>query len=115
MATPAVRRLAVEKGVDLADVTATGKGGRVIKEDIFNYLEQKGGTCTIYIRTLYMYMYMYNSISMGDSIRPAICVTKTCTCTCMHKTPTLLVTPVQLMRPGIGRNTSCALGDCFTA
>ena len=29
--------------------------------------------------------------------------------------PTLPVTPVQLMRPGIGQNTSCALGDCLTS
>ena len=29
--------------------------------------------------------------------------------------PTLLVTPVQLMRPGIGQNMSCTLGDCLTS
>ena len=45
-----------------------------------------------------------------DSIRPAICVIRA-----WHKTPTLLVTPAQLKRPGIGRNASCALGDCSTS
>ena len=29
--------------------------------------------------------------------------------------PTLLVTPAQLMRPGIDRNASCTLGDCLTS
>ena len=29
--------------------------------------------------------------------------------------PTLPVTPVQLMRPGIGQNVSCELGDCLTS
>ena len=48
--------------------------------------------------------------SMDDSIRPAICVVRA-----WRKTPTLPVTPAQLMRPGIGRNASCALGDCLTA
>ena len=33
------------------------------------------------------------------------------TCTCI----TLPVTPAQLMRPGIGRNASCALDDCLTS
>ena len=33
-------------------------------------------------------------------------------CTCI---PTLPVTPAQLMRPGIGRNASCAVGDCLTS
>ena len=37
----------------------------------------------------------------------------TCICTYMYVVPTFLVTPAQLMRPGIGRNTSCALGDCI--
>ena len=48
--------------------------------------------------------------SMDDSIRPAICVLRA-----WRKTPTLPVTPVQLKRPGIGRNASCALGDCSTS
>ena len=37
-----------------------------------------------------------------------------CGSTCIHgfySSPHLLVTPAQLMRPGIGRNASCAVGD----
>ena len=30
---------------------------------------------------------------------------------CVHTCTTLLVTAAQLMRPGIGQNVSCALGD----
>ena len=39
LATPAVRRIAMEHGVSLADVTGSGKEGRVLKEDILAYLE----------------------------------------------------------------------------
>ena len=34
--TPLVRRLATEKGVDLASITGTGVGGRIRKEDVLN-------------------------------------------------------------------------------
>lgn len=40
--SPAVRRLVAEKGVDLSNVTGTGKDGRILKEDILNYLENRG-------------------------------------------------------------------------
>ena len=33
----------------------------------------------------------------------------------VHVHVTLLVAPVQLMRPGIGRNASCASGDWLTS
>ncbi|KAJ3192387.1 hypothetical protein HK101_006624, partial [Irineochytrium annulatum] len=38
-ATPAVRRIAKEKKVDLSKVVGTGKGGRILKEDVISYCE----------------------------------------------------------------------------
>ena len=46
LATPATRYLAREHKIDLARVTATGKGGRVTKEDVLNYLA-KGGASAV--------------------------------------------------------------------
>ncbi|KAG9306572.1 hypothetical protein G9A89_004769 [Geosiphon pyriformis] len=40
-ATPAVRRIARENSVDLSEVQGTGKGGRVSKEDLFNYVAKR--------------------------------------------------------------------------
>jgi 2-oxoisovalerate dehydrogenase E2 component (dihydrolipoyl transacylase) len=39
LATPAVRRISRELGVNIADVTGTGKDGRVRKEDIARFVE----------------------------------------------------------------------------
>lgn len=40
LATPAVRALASEMKIDLHKVTATGKGGKITKEDVLKYAEQ---------------------------------------------------------------------------
>lgn len=39
MANPAAKKLAEEKGIDISQVTGTGKGGRVTKEDVAGYKE----------------------------------------------------------------------------
>jgi 2-oxoisovalerate dehydrogenase E2 component (dihydrolipoyl transacylase) len=40
LATPAVRGLLKEHGLAIEDITGTGKEGRVLKEDVYKYLEQ---------------------------------------------------------------------------
>jgi pyruvate dehydrogenase E2 component (dihydrolipoamide acetyltransferase) len=40
LATPAVRRIAREHGIDLNRVPATGRGGRVTASDVMNFVEQ---------------------------------------------------------------------------
>ncbi|RPA82201.1 hypothetical protein BJ508DRAFT_225034 [Ascobolus immersus RN42] len=40
LATPAVRRVCREFGVDITKVTGTGKDGRVLKEDVFKHLDE---------------------------------------------------------------------------
>src|SRR5699024_3077640 len=42
LAMPSVRQYARENDVDISLVTPTGKGGRVVKEDIDNYVENGG-------------------------------------------------------------------------
>ncbi|VDM82869.1 unnamed protein product, partial [Strongylus vulgaris] len=40
LATPAVRRIAMENKVDLKKVKGTGRDGRVLKEDVLKFLGQ---------------------------------------------------------------------------
>jgi 2-oxoisovalerate dehydrogenase E2 component (dihydrolipoyl transacylase) len=42
LATPAVRRIAMENDVDLVDIQGSGKAGRVTKEDILAHVEGLG-------------------------------------------------------------------------
>lgn len=44
IAAPAAKKLADEKGINLADVTGTGKDGRITKEDVMNYQPKAQGT-----------------------------------------------------------------------
>lgn len=39
LATPAVRRIAMEHKLDLSEVTPTGRGGRVLKGDVLQHLK----------------------------------------------------------------------------
>jgi len=41
LATPAARRLARDKGIDLAQVRGSGEGGMVTREDLLRFLEEK--------------------------------------------------------------------------
>src|SRR5207302_453072 len=40
--SPVVQRIAASEGVDLAHVTGTGRGGRVSKQDVLAFLQQRG-------------------------------------------------------------------------
>ncbi|ODM99630.1 Lipoamide acyltransferase component of branched-chain alpha-keto acid dehydrogenase complex, mitochondrial [Orchesella cincta] len=46
LAAPAVRRIAAEYKIDLKNVQGTGKDGRVLKEDILNYISSKENVTT---------------------------------------------------------------------
>lgn len=41
LATPAVRHLSKELGVDISEIDGTGKDGRVLKEDIYRFVERR--------------------------------------------------------------------------
>jgi 2-oxoglutarate decarboxylase len=41
--TPVARRVAAAHGIDLSDVSGTGTGGRIVKDDVLGYVERNGG------------------------------------------------------------------------
>ncbi|KAK6542186.1 hypothetical protein TWF694_007949 [Orbilia ellipsospora] len=45
LATPAVRRILKERGIDITKITGTGKDGRVLKEDVERYVEEPADIC----------------------------------------------------------------------
>jgi len=50
LTTPAVRKMAREHSLDLATIAGTGKQGRVLKEDVLAYLNQKAGKQTVTVQ-----------------------------------------------------------------
>jgi 2-oxoisovalerate dehydrogenase E2 component (dihydrolipoyl transacylase) len=47
LATPAVRHLTKELDVNIADIDGTGRDGRVLKDDVYRFAEQRDGTSTM--------------------------------------------------------------------
>jgi 2-oxoisovalerate dehydrogenase E2 component (dihydrolipoyl transacylase) len=45
LATPAIRGLLKDHNIDITKINGSGKDGRVLKEDVQRYLENRAGTC----------------------------------------------------------------------
>src|SRR3954447_19339424 len=41
--TPVARRAAAAHGIDLSEVSGTGAGGRIVKDDVLGYIDRNGG------------------------------------------------------------------------
>ena len=55
-ASPLAKKLAAEKGIDLATINGTGDGGRITKADIDNYKEASGSKqTTVWLRSCRIY------------------------------------------------------------
>ncbi|WP_053377997.1 dihydrolipoamide acetyltransferase family protein [Nitrospira moscoviensis] len=67
--SPAVRQLAKQHGVDLAQVKGTGAGGRVTKNDVLDFIAQRGAQGTVAPGG--------GEPSMGEEIRPLTQMRKT--------------------------------------
>ena len=49
LTTPAVRKMAREHSIDLSKINGSGKQGRILKEDILNYLQQPAASQSVVI------------------------------------------------------------------
>jgi 2-oxoisovalerate dehydrogenase E2 component (dihydrolipoyl transacylase) len=49
LATPSVRKMAMENKVNITDITGSGKDGRILKDDIVAFLEQSASSASIAI------------------------------------------------------------------